>query len=338
MSESPPADAKETPSGFSGGGRGRGRGRGKNRAGRGRDATRPGAAAMSAAAAKFKGTTEEMDGHTFQLFEESNKSTQFDRTLEALAEYISKNLKNPGDISPLVKTLGLPKLADPVELPASATTMEAKLWEQDLGEYSKRKRVLKDNYETVYRVIWGQCSEPLRAKVKSEKGHKVACEVYECGWLLTAIKGAMMGFEVNSRLSVAIHEATISFYTYKQGPNTTDTDYRNKFMTLVDVLEHYGGSFAPPKALVDAVDATETDKKKRYTIARDEWLASLFLMQADPARYGGLQTDVHNMFKRGTDQYPKDVEEAFSMLTGYRRRQFPHRAADGHRGRYSCSR
>ena len=42
-----------------------------------------------------------MHGHVFQCFNESDSSNQFTRTVEALGEYISTNLNNPGDMTSL---------------------------------------------------------------------------------------------------------------------------------------------------------------------------------------------------------------------------------------------
>jgi hypothetical protein len=39
-----------------------------------------------------------MNGHVFERFHEGTKQGQFTKTVEALGEYIAKNIKNPGDM------------------------------------------------------------------------------------------------------------------------------------------------------------------------------------------------------------------------------------------------
>jgi hypothetical protein len=46
----------------------------------------------------FKGNTEGMNGHTFDCCDESHDRTQFSKTLDALKEYVAKNLKRSDDL------------------------------------------------------------------------------------------------------------------------------------------------------------------------------------------------------------------------------------------------
>ena len=150
-----------------GGGRGRG---GRGRGGRGGHGNRgAGRTASNVAASKFKGNTAEMNGHVFQCFNETNISNQFAKTVEVLAEYIAKHIKFPGDMSSLTEDLTLPTLTAPVILPATADELEKLLWKQDVVQYAQRRAYLVDNRKAVYAVIWGQCSEALRAKIKSHE-------------------------------------------------------------------------------------------------------------------------------------------------------------------------
>jgi len=77
-------------------GQGRGRGRGRGRYG-GRCGGRSRSNSTNRAP-KFKGNTDGMNGHVFQSHNENASKNQFLKTVEALSEYINKNLE-PKDMS-----------------------------------------------------------------------------------------------------------------------------------------------------------------------------------------------------------------------------------------------
>ena len=176
-----------SPSPGRGGGRGR-NGRGRGGRGQGNRGGGGGRATNNTAASKFKGNTAEMNGHVFQCFNETNISNQFSKTVEVLAKYIAKHIKYPGDMASLTEDLILPKLTAPVILPITADELEKLLWKQDVVQYAQRQAYLASNHKAIYAVIWGQCSEALRAKIKSHHEYIAKRTESECGWLLKEIK------------------------------------------------------------------------------------------------------------------------------------------------------
>ena len=52
----------------------------------------------------FKGTIDKMDGHVFQLPEESRRANQFTLTIEALQNYAKLVYEYPKDLGPLFET------------------------------------------------------------------------------------------------------------------------------------------------------------------------------------------------------------------------------------------
>jgi len=57
-----------------------------------------------------------MNGHVFQCANKMIDKNQFNRMLEALVQYIAKNVKYPGDMVPLMKEIVKPTIALPREL------------------------------------------------------------------------------------------------------------------------------------------------------------------------------------------------------------------------------
>ena len=51
--------------------------------------------------------------------------------------------------------------------------------------------------------------------------------------------------------------------------------------------------------------------------ARDQFLATSFLLGGNRSKYSQLVADLQNSYVLGVDQYPKDVEEAYNMMLSY---------------------
>ena len=298
-------------------GRGRGDGRGRGYLGRRHDGRNGGATVTTS---NFKGHTTEMNGHVFECFQEGTKQNQFAKTVEALGEYIAKNVKNPGDMMSITEELKAPE----VPKPTSITKAEADdpltftLWKEEVSEYSKRKGVIQQNVKAIFAVIWGQCSESMKDKIKSMAEYQTKMLEGDCIWLLKGIKGIMMRFEGQRSLFLSLGDAEHNLAIFKQGPDMSLAAYKTEFENLVDVFEHYGGLIGAYPALQILVDKKFTDTLDRAKHARNQKLAMDFLNGADRHRFGTLWADLENQFARNNNQYPADLTEAYSMLVSYK--------------------
>ena len=182
---------------------------------------------------------------------------------------------------------------------------------------------------SLYSVIcWGQCSEAMQAKIKSEKLHDSMQEVDDSLMLIKMIKGIAYKFESQKNIYLALNNVKCAYYAYKQGPDETNANYMSKFKNTIEVIDHYGGTIGEDKALVlkelksarrnnettsakEIETATDLAKRKMHTIA--------FLKRSDKGRYGQLITDLENQFTRSTDQYPTSVTEVFNLLVNYKK-------------------
>jgi hypothetical protein len=105
-----------------------------------------------------------MNGHVFQCHGETTDKQQYTKTVEALGEYISKELKHAKDVSSLYKTGKIQVLKEPVDLTDEEKKSDTKrmIWTIQVASYVKRIEVRESNRQTIYTVIWGQCSVDLR--------------------------------------------------------------------------------------------------------------------------------------------------------------------------------
>jgi hypothetical protein len=294
-------------------GRGGGRGRGSNR---GRGSSRGGRNTQRSTTV-FKGNTCEMNGHVFQCFNEGADQNQFARSVEALGEYIAKNVKYPGDMMALTKDLSEPTVKKPEELPEDETSnLKKTVWKKQVDNYVLRLEHVEQNLKAIFAVTWGQCSESMKAKLKSLPDYTVKDSESDCVWLLKAIRGIMLRFEGQRYVFLSLDDALQNLCSFKQGPDTTLANYLEEFRNLVDVFEHYGGTIGSFPGLIEAAEG-ETIKEKQKN-ARDKALALSFLKRADRRRFGVLWVDLENQYSRGNDQYPNDLTEAYSLLVSYK--------------------
>jgi hypothetical protein len=114
-----------------------------------------------------------MNANVFECYEEQSDRRQYSKTLEALESYVKKSLKYSEDLASLfAESMATPKIDKPGEPDASATETDKMIHIEEVREYVKRARTLKSNAATVYAVAWGQCSEAMKAKIKSITGSR----------------------------------------------------------------------------------------------------------------------------------------------------------------------
>ena len=145
-----------------------------------------------------------MDGHVFQTYTETDKRVQFTKTVEMLGLYINNQLTSAEDMAPLYKELKAPEIRfeweeDDDDIPDEFKEEYNKM---KVKGYLDRKKELKGNLRKVYAVIWGQCSEAMKANLKAATGyeeHNLACD---CVWLLKTIQSIMYRFDDTSFLVI----------------------------------------------------------------------------------------------------------------------------------------
>ena len=109
-----------------------------------------------------------MNGHVFQCFNECADQNQFTRSVEALGEYIAKHVRYPGDMMSLTKELTEPTIPEPADLvEGKASLFKLAVWKKQVDHYVIRAEHVAQNLKAIFAVVWGQCSDSMRAKLKS---------------------------------------------------------------------------------------------------------------------------------------------------------------------------
>ena len=108
----------------------------------------------------------------------------------------------------------------------------------------------------------------------------------------------------------------------KQREGESLQDYTKKFSVAKDVLEsHVGGPIQFP-TIVEAMptyDATQqTVVKACNKAAFDQFVAYLYLDNANQTKYGSILTGLNTQKSLGNDQYRKSITEANNVLSNHK--------------------
>ena len=129
----------------------------------------------------FRGHTKEMQGHVFLVFNDRENKQRFSKRVEMLQEYAMKELEYGSDMNLLLSDLKTPELPDPPDKPIGKTS-EARLeiWKRRIYMYAEREMRLEENLKKVFVVIWGQCSDTMRAKVAAINNYETETNKTNC--------------------------------------------------------------------------------------------------------------------------------------------------------------
>ena len=270
----------------------------------------------------FKGTTTEMNGNVFECYDEQTDRRQYAKTVEALMGYVKKNLKCAEDLKSLFATdMKTPELEKPAVPDDNTDETDMAIWNEDIKDYAKGKRALRGNLAAIHAVIWGQCSEAMKAKLKSIDSYEQSVSDNDCEWMLKNIKAITMQFDAKHNGYISMLDATAGFLNCRQQQGQTADSYLETLKSHADTIEYHGGTLVLNQNLVPAMKDdgityyTDDERKK---IGRDCTLGAAFICGADPTRYGALIADLTNQYNKGKDEYPKDITAAYSMIVNYR--------------------
>jgi hypothetical protein len=217
-----------------------------------------------------------MNGHVFECFDEQGDRRQYSKTVEALEGYVKKSLKFSEDLAPLFATnMIAPTVAMPAEPGVDPTRTEEMIWTEEVKEYVKRTRELRSNLASAHAVIWGQCSEAMRAKIKSLNGYAERTAENDCLWLLNQVRAGTLQFDEKQNGFISLLDARTSFLTCKQTQKQSSDDYLETLKGWADTIEYHGGSVAENHELIPATaeNGAARNVEERRAIARDRTLA-----------------------------------------------------------------
>ncbi|CAB9512359.1 unknown protein [Seminavis robusta] len=310
------------------GGRSGGRGRGE-RAGRGRFGGFGGRRQSAPAPKKFAGRSTTLEGHVYDLSTPSATAAAFYDTTMEIAEFVGRTYTKGNYTRLEIESLKLQELAKPTVPTAADGTpstddVDKEIFKQEVSAFVKGRDKLRENRQNAFSLIWGQCSDNIRTKVKSSADFETMSTSANVIGLLQSIRTVMLQFQTRKYQPLAILESKRRVINFRQGSLTVGEYYR-MFKQKVEATEHNGGCFGYETTLIQAAlptgttisDASADEMAKAIATVRDMTLSVMFLSGSDQERYGELTIDLENDYTRGENNYPKTLDDAYARLDAY---------------------
>jgi hypothetical protein len=273
---------------------------------------------------KFQGK-EEMGGHHFDC-QGDGQGHQCTKTIEMMADLCCGDYTNGGTTRkeimdqrkiviamPARPTGNPPDALDIIDYTQAKKTAEAKIMYQ------------KENWQKVFSLGWGQCTEAMKAKIKSHAEFPAIELALDGIDLLRVIKLICYDIGEDKYAPLKAHEMKVAYHTMKQG-NDSNEVYHSKFSNVVLVAEQSGclmGVDRETYVMVakelryneDTTDATEIVEITK--MAKDIAEATAFLVGSDQRRYGTMLRDLKNSTMKGVNHWPKTLTQAHGYLCKY---------------------
>lgn len=273
---------------------------------------------------KFDGREPDLSGHIYDCT--YKQADMYSKTTREIAEYVGRTYKYGTDVRLAIESLKNTNIEQPEDPPDPATRTQTLIWEKRVVEYVKRETAFEDNMKTLYSLIWGQCTDALRAKLQARSNHKTIATSGDSIELLKNIKDTAFNIQSERYNQHTIFEAKRRLDNLYQDRNMTCEVYLERFMNQVSVIEHCGASVIDMEMIETSLkevgltfttaSAEELSDAKAY--AKDKYLACMFLVNADRNRYGKLIEDTQNLFIQGDNKYPETLTEAYALLIHWR--------------------
>jgi hypothetical protein len=268
--------------------------------------------------------------------------------VEELIGYVDKTFKHGADISASLENLVAATITKPKD-PATNVEKEKEtnkeIWKQEIRAYVARKATLEENLQKAYALIWGQCSDALRAKLEGAPTHRQVASDKDSIALLKSIRASMFMSHAQRYEPLAILEGMERFIRLHQGRHQSLASYLESFKNCSDVLDYMtvkvgvseNGLKAELTRMTDEfgtsltlASANRSEIGTARSSVKESFMAVKFLAGADKARYGTVIQDLENDFTKKDDKFPKTVVDAYNLLMHWKHTPAPTHGTPNH--------
>jgi hypothetical protein len=143
---------------------------------------------------KFEGKCEDLKGHIYDC-SDARQSNIFAKTTKEIVKYVGQTFKKGSDARLAIENLSMPVLVLPADPADNKNKTLKRIWEKEVDEYVERKTYLADNVQTMYSLVWGQCTDVMRQKVEALTIYEALTTNGDGLALLKAIKDLVYNFQ-----------------------------------------------------------------------------------------------------------------------------------------------
>ena len=190
------------------------------------------------------------------------------------------------------------------------TLLEVHKKEIDL--YVKSKSKLKEGKDFAIRCVWAQCSTGMKAVLQNRKGFSVSRKSGDVIAVLDHVRTACYDFNVAGNPYNIYWHALYRVMNTRQRKNEDGHSFRERLLTAIKRFEQVGGSMSR-LIEVDKSDPKTSDAKHTRMVMQS-LAAMMQFQQCDNERYGKLKTEYYNNRLAGNDLYPKNWNQAATLL------------------------
>ena len=239
--------------------------------------------------------------------------------VERVKTYVLTNFEHASDMTSILDNLKDPK-ADieskhPSELDPNEKS-EVKKWvkQEEVKKFVKRLSMLEQNKETLYGLIWGQCSSGLQEVLKADENYTTKSVTFDCIWLLEKTKLVSAGVDSRANKHSTLVRALTSLCNIRQSATESNDSFRKRIDAYALTLKLAGGKHVmiSPELIVEDKAGNPTEEEK--TVEEDKFKSMLMILRSDPIRFGKLQESLFKGVYKGRDEFPTTVTQAYDLL------------------------
>ena len=169
---------------------------------------------------KFEGREPALKGHIYNLSRTGASANAYTRTTEEIAEYIGRTYKEGNYVKRSIENMTqvtIPRPTEPAAVGNVIPMLDQAIFNAQVQSYVKKVELYTNSMQSAYSLIFGQCSESVRAKITAIPNHADIVLTGDPIRLLQNIKTVMFNFQTTRYLAHSIHEHKDKYYRFKQG-------------------------------------------------------------------------------------------------------------------------
>ena len=177
----------------------------------------------------FKGREDAIKGHVYDIVNPSMSASAFITTTEEISEYAGRTLKMGNHVKKSMeqmKEVGVTPPTRPAPATGEATIdpLDMEVYQQEVKYYVHKKELLQASMMGIYSVIYGQCSDGIRAKIETMINQKEIANNINTIRLLNNIKSVMANNQTSRKHVQSIMDCKKTLLAYRQGRDQTIPD------------------------------------------------------------------------------------------------------------------
>ena len=189
---------------------------------------------------KFEGKCADLKGAIYDC-SETKQSDAHVTTTRNIAEYVGACYAQGADVKRSIQALEALEFTDPPDPPEGASRAQIRRWEKGVDELAKRESKLNENLRTLFALVWGQGTDPMKARIRSLPENAAMERESNTMELIKSIRNVMYSYQSVHYRCESIHDALKQFWHLHQGKTHSCQQYLEELENCTAVINHCGG-------------------------------------------------------------------------------------------------